>query len=358
MSCPVDDFDRQLFGRFIVTGRRQWIGQSGIRVRRDETVTDMRQLLDVLAQFGGTERAIEAEGKRPDVAQRVPEGLGRLAGQRAAGGVGDRSGNHHRPTPTGLLEMLLDREQRGLGVERVEDRFDQQDVRATIAEAADGFTIGINQLIEAGVAIARIIHVWRDRRRARSRAEYPGNETRLRWTVRGEFVAHLSRELCAGEVQLIHNAFELVVGLRNRRGVEGIGFDDVSTGGKILGVNTANDLGPRQQQQVVVALQIVLMIGEARIAKVALFQPVALNHCAHGAIKDENALFEQGFQFGCTVGLHGDYLSCVECQVDVPRNAKNPSAQSSTGFRFVSGHALAAFLTRPQSNEIKSARTR
>jgi hypothetical protein len=43
---------------------------------------------------------------------------------------------------------LLDGEQRGLGVQRVEDRFDQQDVGAAIGQAADGFEVIGDQRIE------------------------------------------------------------------------------------------------------------------------------------------------------------------------------------------------------------------
>jgi hypothetical protein len=33
---------------------------------------------------------------------------------------------------------------------------------------------------------------------------------------------------------------------------------------------------------------------------------VALDHRAHGAVEDEQALLQQGGEFGCTVGLHGN----------------------------------------------------
>ena len=128
-------------------------------MRRDEAVTDARQFLDVLAQFGGAKCAVEAEGYRPDMAERIPERFGGLTGKRAARGVGDRAGYHDRPASSGLFEELLDREKRRFGVERIEDRFHQQNVGAAIDQTANGFTVRFNQLVKAGVAIARIVHI-------------------------------------------------------------------------------------------------------------------------------------------------------------------------------------------------------
>ena len=117
----------------------------------------------MLAQVGGAERAIEAERQRADVVERVPEGFRRLSGQRAAGRVGDRAGNHHWQSvatlATGFFEELFDGEQRRLGVERVEDRFDEQDVGAAIGQAANRLAVVLDQFVKAGVAKARVVHV-------------------------------------------------------------------------------------------------------------------------------------------------------------------------------------------------------
>jgi hypothetical protein len=49
--------------------------------------------------------------------------------------------------------------QRGLGVERVEDGLDHEGVGAAVDQALDGFAVGVAQLVEAGVAEARIVDV-------------------------------------------------------------------------------------------------------------------------------------------------------------------------------------------------------
>ena len=62
--------------------------------------------------------------------------------------------------------------------------------------------------------------------------------------------------------------------------------------------------GRVRQQQVVVALEVVRVVGEALAAIVGLDQAVALDHGAHGAVEDEDALREQVAQFAGAVGLH------------------------------------------------------
>ena len=72
------------------------VGQAGVGVGADIGIGDPRQLLDVRPQLVGAQGAVEPDGQRLGVAQRVPEGLGGLAGQGAADGVGDGAGDHHR----------------------------------------------------------------------------------------------------------------------------------------------------------------------------------------------------------------------------------------------------------------------
>ena len=50
------------------------------------------------------------------------------------------------------LERVVDREQRRLGVQRVEDRLDQQQVDAALEQPVDRFAVGGDQLVEADCA--------------------------------------------------------------------------------------------------------------------------------------------------------------------------------------------------------------
>ncbi|MBV6410709.1 MAG: hypothetical protein GAKPKEKM_01531 [Rhodocyclaceae bacterium] len=304
---PVDDLRRQHLRRLVVAGRRQRVGQAGVGVRRDEAVAQAGKFFDVLAQLLRAERAVEAEAQGPRMAERIPEGLRRLAGQRAAGGVGDGAGDHDRQAAADRVEMPLDGVERRLGVQRVEDGLDQDQVGAAVAQAAHRFGVRRHQLVEADVAETGVVHVGRDRGGARGGPEHAGDEARL---VRGGiFVGGLARHLRAGDVQLIGERLQPVVGLRDRGGVESVGLDDVGAGGEVVGVDGADRLRLRQEQQIVVALQLLRVILEAGAAIVGILQSVALNHGAHGAVEDEDAPGEEGAEQFAAVGLHGITVS-------------------------------------------------
>ena len=57
------------------------------------------------------------------------------------------------------VEHALDGEERGLGVEGVEDGLDQQQVHAALHQAAGGLGVGRRQLVEGDVAQAGIVDV-------------------------------------------------------------------------------------------------------------------------------------------------------------------------------------------------------
>jgi hypothetical protein len=116
-------------GRLVEAGVAHRVGQAGVGVAADVGVAgDLRQLLNVGPHQRGAQRAVQADGQRPGMAHAVPEGAHRLAGEDAAGGVGDGAGDDHRQAFAGLLHQLVDGEDRGLGIERVEDRLDQEEV--------------------------------------------------------------------------------------------------------------------------------------------------------------------------------------------------------------------------------------
>ena len=125
---------RHRLGCLVVLAER--VGQAGVRVAGDETVGDAREVGDVGAHLVGAERAVESDGERARVTHRVPERLARLPRQGAAGGVGDRAGDDDGPAPPAFLEQLLQREDRGLRVERVKDRLDEHEVDAAVGQAA------------------------------------------------------------------------------------------------------------------------------------------------------------------------------------------------------------------------------
>src|SRR5690606_5697667 len=73
---------------------------------------------------------------------------------------------------------------------------------------------------------------------------------------------------------------------------------------EVLLVNLGDDRRPGEGQQLVVALDVVRMIGEALAAELLLGEAVALDHGAHRAIEDEDPAGEELAQPGFD-GAHG-----------------------------------------------------
>ena len=178
--------------------------------------------------------------------------------------------------------------ERGLGVERVEDGFDQQQVGAAVEQAVDLFAVGLAQIVEGDGAVAGIGNVGRDRGGAVGRAERAGDEARLA-VLGGDALGGGARELCAVAVEFIGEIRHVVVGLRDRGRGKGVGGDDVGAGAQIIGVDVLDRLRLGQDQQIVVAPDVAVEILEALAAERGLVIFQALDHGAHGAVEHQDA---------------------------------------------------------------------
>jgi hypothetical protein len=112
------------------------VGQAGVGVAGDGRVGLRRELGEEGVHEVGAEGAVEADGEGLDVAHGVPERLDGLRGDHGLAAAADGGGDHDRQADLVLGEDLLDGDERGLGVERVEDGLDQQQVDAAGDERA------------------------------------------------------------------------------------------------------------------------------------------------------------------------------------------------------------------------------
>ena len=110
---------------------------------------------------------------------RIPERFRRLARERAARAVGDRAGNHDWKFDARFVEGFKRCEAGRLGVQRVEDRFYEDDVGSALDQRLDLILVGRAQFVEVDVAIARIANPRRDGRGAVGRADGARDEARL-----------------------------------------------------------------------------------------------------------------------------------------------------------------------------------
>jgi hypothetical protein len=272
------------------------VGQAGVRVARDAAGRDAGELGDVGAHLDGAERAVDADRERIRVGDRAPEGVDRLARERARGGVGDRDGDHDGQAEATRLEDLVDRDEGGLRVQRVEDRLDEQEVDVAVDEGLDLLAIGGAELVEGDAAGGRIVDVGGDRERLRRRAEGAGDEARLRRILRGPGVGGFPRDPGRGEVQLADGRLEAVIGLGDGVRAEGVRLGDVRAGLEIEVVDLADHVGAVQAEELVVALQVAGVVLEELTPEIGLGQPVALDHRAHRPVEDEDPLGEQAFE--------------------------------------------------------------
>ena len=288
--------------RFVKAGVAHRVGQAGVGIDANKRVAQCRQFFNVRAHQRGAQRAIEADGQRPCMTHRVPEGLDRLARQDAAGGVGDGARNHQRQAITRLLEKGLDGEQRRLGVERVEHRFEQENVDTALGQRPRLLEVGVGQLVEGDVARRRVIDIGRDRGCLGRRPERAGGKARP--VGRGKLDAGGLGDTRRGKIHFNREMLEVVVGLGDTGGAEGVGLDDVGAGGEVLPVNFGNQRGLRQREQLVVTLHVMRTAGKVCAAISRLIEFVLLDHGAHGTVHDQDAAFEQDAQFGGTVAVH------------------------------------------------------
>ncbi len=264
----------------------------------DGQIRQTRQLFDVGSQLRSTQRAVEPDGEEIRVTDGVPERLDRLSRQRPSARVRDRPRHHQWDIEPALIQQAPHREERSLAVERIEDRLDHEQVDPALEERVGLSAIGGGELRERDVPETRIVDVGRKRRSAVRRPEDADHEAWPLGRAHCHRVGFAARELRRGHVELVHRVFCPIVALRDHLGVERIGLEQVGTGLEVAAVDLGDDVGPRDGQEIIVATQILGMRAEPLPAEILLLQRVRLDHRAHGAVEDEDALRERVAKLG------------------------------------------------------------
>ena len=253
----------------------------------DERVGDAGQRLDVRTQCGRPKGAVQADEQRLGMADGLPEGFGRLARQRPPAQIRDRPGDHHRQPRAGL-EYLVKSEERRLGIQRVEDRLDHDEIDAAVDQSFGGFAVGIDQFGETDVAGAGVVDVGRDACGSVRGAEHACDPA---WLAGGRIgVRRLAGEFGGGQVDLAHGVFERVVGLGDARCRERIGLDHVRARLQVGAMRRGNHVGARQRQDIAIAFEVGVVALERLAPEIGLYQVVGLLHGACGAVEDEYAI--------------------------------------------------------------------
>ena len=234
---------------------------------------------------------------------RIPEGFDRLSGKKSTGAVRDRPGNHDWEAGTEFLEKLDDAKQRGLGIERVENRFEKQNVDSPIDKGACLSEVGLAQDFERDIPESGIVDIRRHRSRPVGRAHHPGDKA-------GPPVPGLSLHRsvsgyrCSTVVELVDQAGHIVVGLRNRVRIERVRLSDIRSGTKVLRMDIAQQLRPGKGDNVVVSSYFPAVLLKTLPAELGFSQFFLLNHRPHCAIEDEDP------GLGFPVQPHSAFVSC------------------------------------------------
>ena len=302
-AAPSDDVDESRFGepgdlgshvsrRVVVLS--EFVGQSGIGIDAYVALGDSRQRLDEGAHLLRTERAVEAYGDQVGhMRDGNPEGFGSLAGKSSSACVHDGSRNHYRHSSADGVEILLDSEKSRFAVQGVEDGLYQEQINSSFHEPFELYDVVVDNFAEGDGPVAGIVHVRREGEGLVCRADRTGDKARFVGSFRTVCIRGFFREPRSFEVQFPDKLDGVVVPLRNRVGVEGVGFDDVRTGFKKIAVDGINDVGLRKHEHIVVSDQRVVVRGEPFAPVIGFLQLVALYHGAHGTVKHQNALLEE-----------------------------------------------------------------
>jgi len=162
-------------------------------------------------------------------------------------------------------------------------------MRPALDEAARLLAIRQAQIVETDGAIARIVDVGRDRGRAVSWTHGAGDEAAPAILRLGE-CRSLACDQCRLAVEFVCQPLHAVIGLGDGGARESVGLDDVGAGLEIAQMDVAHRLRLGQHQEIVVALELLLPVAEARTAEILLREPQILDLCAHGAIEYQDAL--------------------------------------------------------------------
>ena len=268
------------------------VGKSGIGVGRDAHLGHRRQPLQIGEHLTRAVGAVEPHGEESRMRHRDPEGLDGLPREGAAAGVGQRPRDHHRKLPPELLAQTVDGIERRLGVERVEDRLDEQHVGAPFDQSAGLLAVGLGQLREGHLARGGVAHVGRHRGRAVGRPHRARDEAGLRGVALRILVGRRTGDGGRRAGNLSREVAYAVVGQRDGVGVERVGGYQVGAGLEVARMDFADDVGPRQVEQVVAAAQLSGQLAEPLAAVVRLGEPVALDHRAEAAVEQQDALLQ------------------------------------------------------------------
>ena len=265
------------------------VREPGVRMARHVRGRDAREPLEERPHLRCAERAVHPHDERLGMLDGDPERVGGLAREIASAAV-DRG---EREPQRQLGRNCLRGNDRCLGVQRVEDRLDQEEVDAAVAQRADLLLVGGLHRVEGHGPECRVFDLRRERKRDVERADRARDEARLVRCSCGPSVGGGARKARSLEAHLGRRTFERVIGLADRRRREGVRGCDVRARLEVRVVDLGDDLGRGQVQEIRVALDVVRVRGEALAAVLLLGESAAVDEHAPRPVEHEDSLGEE-----------------------------------------------------------------
>ena len=256
----------------------------------------MSQNLQERNQVVRPERTVQPQGKNIGMRHRSQKGLHRLAGKRTSALVRHRNRQHERHSASGGLHGRFRRINSGLGIQRVENSFDEQGIHTAFEQGFHLFPIGSHQFVESQGAVCRIVHIGTHRAGFVGRSHRTGHETRFFGIEGRELIRKLAGYPASRQIDFTTIVLHVVIRHRYSLRTERIRLDNVRPGREIFTVDIPNHIGTRQRQQIVVTGHQSRNIPETPPPEISLRQAIPLNHGAHGTIQYQYPLLNNLFQ--------------------------------------------------------------
>ena len=222
--------------------------------------------------------------------------LGGLPGKHASARIAESCGEHQRNPDFAGFHGLLNRIDCGLGIEGVENGFDEQQIDSAIDQGLGLNLIGFGQFVEGDVPRGGVVDGWGDGGGPSGRSHASGDEPGTLRGPAGHLIGRLPCDLCSGKRQIVHAVLESVIGLGYRVGVEGVGFDNIRPGLQIGHVNRPDRVRTCDAENVVVTGQRTGMVGKHSGIEIGLLQSAGLQHGSHGSVEHKNPFLKLLFQ--------------------------------------------------------------
>ena len=153
------------------------------------------QFSQVRFHIGSAERAVQADTDNISMLHGSQKRKQRLSGKRTSPLGRQRQRKHNRQILAFFLQHGLGGFQSGFHIQRVESRFKQDDIHASVYQGVHLFLIGVIQIHVGDSPVSRIAHVGTHRGRLIGRTDGTGNKDRAIRMFRHKAVSHLARQL-------------------------------------------------------------------------------------------------------------------------------------------------------------------